>query len=208
LLARSGEDAHFRAGGEIPIPLISNNQLAVQFKEFGAIVDFTPTFTEDGRVDLKVSAELSEPDPTLSRVETGGFVVPGFKSRQANTRVRLRDSQSLLIAGLMRDEETEDERKVPYLGDVPYVGAFFRTTNFERRKSELLILVQPRVISGDRDDTKIALPTGRGPLTRREVRTRATPYEVTRSRLLGAHRDRLATEPPGAAAERPEAGDW
>jgi len=185
LLARSGEEAHFRAGGEIPIPLVTNNQLAVQFKEFGAIVDFTPSFTDDGRVDLKVSAELSEPDLTLSRVETGGFVVPGFKSRQANTRVRLRDGQSLLIAGLMREDELEDERKVPYLGDVPYLGAFFRTTNFERRKTELLILVQPRVISAERDDTQLALPTTRGPLTRSEVRTKMTPYEVTRPRLVG-----------------------
>jgi Flp pilus assembly secretin CpaC len=185
LLTRSGEAAHFRSGGEVPIPLVTNDQLAVQFKEFGAIVDFTPTFAPDGSVDLRVTAELSEPDRTISEVNVGGFVVPGFKSRQATTRVRLRDGQSLLIAGLLRDDETEDEQKVPYLGDLPWLGAFFRSTHYSRLRTELLILVQPHVVTADRDDTGMPLPTRRGPLTRDEVRTRGTPNAVTRPRLLG-----------------------
>lgn len=183
LLSRSGEEAHFRSGGEIPIPLVTNNQLAVQFKEFGVIVNFTPTFTADGQIDLRVVAELSQPDFTLSNVQSGGFVVPAFRSRQASTRVRLRDGQSLMIAGLLRDDETEQERKVPYLGDIPYLGAFFRTTTFQRDRSELLILVQPRSVGPQRDDTGMTLPTARGPLTRDEVRTRPTPNPVTRPRL-------------------------
>ena len=183
LLSRSGEEAHFRSGGEIPIPLVTNNQLAVQFKEFGVIVTFTPTFTAEGAIDLRVAAELSQPDFTLSNVQSGGFVVPAFRSRQATTRVRLRDGQSLAIAGLLRDDETEEERKVPYLGDIPYVGALFRRTSFEHNKSELLVVVQPRVAAPERDDTEMPLPTERGPLTRKEVRTRPSPNEVTRPRL-------------------------
>ena len=186
LLSRSGEEAHFRSGGEIPIPLVTNNQLAVQFKEFGVIVNFTPTFTDDGAIDLRVVAELSAPDTTLSGVQSGGFTVPAFRSRQASTRVRLREGQSLMIAGLLRDDETEDEQKVPYLGDIPFLGALFRRTSFNHVKSELLVLVQPKV-ARDRDDTGVALPTARGPFTRREVRTKPEPHEVSRPRILGSH---------------------
>ncbi len=186
LMARSGEEAHFRSGGEIPIPLVTNNQLAVQFKEFGVIVNFTPTFTDDGGIDLRVSAELSAPDSTLSSVQSGGFVVPAFRSRQASTRVRLREMQSLVIAGLLRDDEVEDEQKVPYLGDIPFLGALFRRTSFNRQKSELLVLVQPKV-ARDQDDTGIALPTARGPLTRGEVRTKPEGHEVSRPRIFDDH---------------------
>ena len=185
LLTRSGEEAHFKAGGEVPIPLVTNNQSAVQFKEFGAIVTFTPTFQSDGSIDLRVATELSEPDATVSGAVIGGFVVPGFRSRNTQTRVRLRDSQSLLIAGLLRDEESEDERKVPYLGDIPYLGTIFRNTNFIHKKTELVILVQPHVVSADRDDSDLTLPSGHGPFTRSDVRTRATPNGVTRPRING-----------------------
>src|SRR6185295_5431350 len=165
LLSRSGEEAHFRSGGEIPIPLVTNNQLAVQFKEFGVIVNFTPAFTADGGIDLRVSAELSQPDFTLSSVQSGGFTVPAFRSRQASTRVRLNEGQTLVIAGLLRDDEVEQEQKVPYVGDIPYLGVLFRRTHFEHTKSDLLILVQPKVARGDRDDTTRPLPTDRGPFT-------------------------------------------
>lgn len=185
LLSRSGEEARFRSGGEVPIPLVTNDQVAVQFKEFGAIVQFTPTFADDGMVDLRVTAELSEPDFTLSRVELSGFTIPGFKSRQVNTRVRLRSGQSLLIAGLIRDDEIQSVRKVPYLGDIPVVGALFRNTSFEHKRSELLILVQPVVSAATRDDTGMPLPTDRGPLGRPEIRPRSVPDAGTGSRSFG-----------------------
>src|SRR5262249_53347025 len=135
-------------------------------------------------IDLRVTAELSEPDTTISQVQVGGFIIPGFKSRQTSTRVRLRAEQSLLIAGLLRDDQVEEERKVPYLGDVPYLGALFRTTSFAHQRSELMILVRPTVSSPERDDASRLLPTERGPLTRGEVRTQTNPHEVTRPRLF------------------------
>ena len=186
LLSRSGEEAHFRSGGEVPIPLVTTNQLAVQFKEFGAIVNFTPTFTDDGSIDLRVNAELSQPDQTLG-VSSSGVQVPGFRSRSATTRVRLREAQSLLIAGLLRDDENEDEQKVPYLGDIPYLGALFRRTTFVKTRSELMIMVQPRVVRADQDDAHVVLPTSRPPFSRAEVRTKPTPNPVTRPRLFGPH---------------------
>jgi len=202
LIARSGEPAHFRSGGEVPIPLVTNNQVAVQFKEFGAIVDFTPTFTEDNGVDLKVTAELSQPDTTLSSVSVGGFVVPAFRSRQTSTRVRLHDKQTLLIAGLLRDDEVEDEQKVPYLGDVPGLGVLFRRTSFNHTRSELVILVRPHVQPAGRDDSEARLPTDRGPLTRDEVRTKPSDHVVTRPRIIGTGHQHEGTAPeqppPGA----------
>lgn len=204
VLTRSGEEAHFKSGGEVPIPLVTNNQSAVQFKEFGAIVTFTPTFQSDGSIDLRVSTELSEPDSTVSGAVVGGFVVPGFRSRNAQTRVRLHDMQSLMIAGLLRDEESEDERKVPYIGDIPYLGTVFRNTNFIHKKTELVVLVQPRVVSAHRDDGDVPLPSGRGPFTRGEVRTKATPNGVTRPRVNGPSE----YHGPERAGDLPEPGSY
>lgn len=204
VITRSGEEAHFKAGGEVPIPLVTNNQSAVQFKEFGAIVTFTPTFQSDGSIDLRVATELSEPDSTVSGAVIGGFVVPGFKSRNAQTRVRLHDGQSLLIAGLLRDEESEDERKVPYLGDVPYLGAIFRNTNFIHKKTELVVLVQPRVVTRNRDDGDIRLPIAHEPLTPSNTRTRATPNPITRPRINGP----TAYQGTEHAGDLPEPGEF
>jgi pilus assembly protein CpaC len=106
--------------------------------------------------------------------------------------VRLREGQSLVIAGLLRDDETEEEQKVPYVGDIPYLGALFRRTSFNRTRSELLILVQPKVVREEAGEP--ALPTARPPLSRDEVRTRPTPNPVSRPRLWG---DAAASpEPP------------
>lgn len=200
LLSQSGEQAHFRSGGEQPIPLITSNQVAVQFKEFGTIVNFTPTFTDDGSIDLRVDAELSAPDFSNAPI-VNGIRVPSFISRQANTRVRLREQQSLLIAGLLSDNETEDEQKVPYLGDIPYLGALFRHTSFTHTRSELMILVQPRVVRTDRNDASLPLPTARGALTRREVSTKPTPTPVSRPRLFGRPAGTAPAEAGGPPAD-------
>lgn len=182
LLARSGEEAHFRSGGEVPIPLVTNNQITVDFKEFGVLLDFTPRFTDDGKIDLRVSTELSQPD--FSRgAQVGGFIVPTFMSRQTSTRVRLRPDQSLLISGLLREDETESVSKVPYLGDLPYLGALFRSTSFDHTRSELVVLVRPRVVT-EQEPELTSLPTDRPPLSREEVRTKPDPHEVTRPRLF------------------------
>ncbi len=200
LLSRSGEEAHFRSGGEQPIPLITSNQVAVQFKEFGTIVSFTPTFTDDGSIDLRVDAELSQPDFSNAPI-VNGIRVPSFVSRQANTRVRLYQNQSLLIAGLLSDNEVEEEQKVPYLGDIPYLGALFRRTSFNHTRSELMILVQPRVVESNRSDVSVPLPTGRAPLTRSEVRTKPTPNPVTRPRLFGRAPADVPAEAGGPARD-------
>jgi pilus assembly protein CpaC len=195
LVARSGEAAHFRVGGEVPIVYATQNIAQVTFKEFGTLLDMTPTLTDDGQIDLRIATEVSEPSTAFQAAVIQGFVVPSFVSRRAETRVRLRQEESLLIGGLYRENTTEQEDKTPYLGDVPYLGALFRRTHFERQRNELLILVRPRLA---RAGEVIAphLPTGRPPLTRPEVRTlQKNPYPVTRPRLM---------QPPGP--EKPPPG--
>jgi pilus assembly protein CpaC len=183
ILARSGEEAHFRVGGESPIPLATQNIVQVTFKEFGVLLHVTPTLTDDGMIDLRVGTEVSEPDFSRA-ILVGGFQVPNFVSRRAETRVRLREAEHLLIGGLYREDVTETEDKVPYFGDIPYLGVFFRRTRFDKNRNELMILVKPSIARSTDQLIPAALPTDRGPLTRGEVRTQQNPYGVTRPRLV------------------------
>ncbi len=192
VLAKSGEPEHFRVGGEVGIPTVTANTRGVEFKEFGAIVNATATATDDGGVDLKVQAELSEPD-----LSTGNEFA--FKSREVKTRVRLKSNQSLVVAGLLRDNVSETESKIPLFGDIPYFGALFRHTLYSSEREELVIVVKPTIVGFDRDDTDLPLPTERGPLTRKEVRTKANPNEVSRPRLWPTLRDRFSTDEPNTA---------
>lgn len=182
LVARSGEEAHFRVGGEVPVVYTTQNIAQITFKEFGAILAVTPVLTDDGLIDLRIATEVSEPNFGRT-VSIGGNVLPTFISRRAETRVRLREMESLVIGGLYREDETEQVEKVPYLGDIPYLGFFFRRTRYEHNRNELVIVVRPRIARG----AMVAappLPTDRPPFTRPEVRTKSDPHEVTRPRLL------------------------
>jgi pilus assembly protein CpaC len=183
VLARSGEEAHFRVGGEVPVVYATNNVATVNFKEFGVLVSMTPTLNDDGIIDLRVSTEVSQPTDAFRAVVVSGFSVPAFLSRKADTRVRLREDETLMIAGLYREDETEDEDKTPYLGDLPYLGVLFRKTRFERTKNELVITVRPRIARSPEEVTPARLPTDRGPLTRGEVRTKPEPNKITRPRF-------------------------
>ncbi len=202
IIARSGEEAHFRVGGEVPVIYATANVASVNFKEFGVLLTVTPTLTDDGTIDLRVSTEVSQPTNDFATT-FAGFSIPAFVSRKADTRVRLRELESLMIGGLYRDDETEVEVKTPYLGDLPYVGALFRRTRFERTKKELVIVVKPRIARKPSDVTPATLPTDRGPLTRDEVRTQVDPHEVTRPRFpltVPAGPNGNGGEEPGATA--------
>jgi pilus assembly protein CpaC len=184
LLARSGEEAHLRVGGEVPVPFATQNVVQVNYKEFGVLLGVTPTLTDDGQIDLRIGTEVSEPSFVFQSQQVGGFTVPSFISRRVDTRVRLRENEPLMIGGLYREDTTELERKVPYLGDLPYLGYFFRHTEFQKSRNELLILVKPRVARAGEELMPTRLPTDRPPLSRSEVRTQRNPYGVTRPRLV------------------------
>lgn len=141
LVAMSGQEARFLAGGEFPIPYSTGlGAVTVQWKKFGIMLAFTPTVVSDGMLNLKLSTEVSDVDPSRS-VTINGFSIPGVTSRQSETTVRLSDGQSFAIAGLMSSRMREQVDKIPFLGDLPILGALFRSTQYSRDESELLVVI-------------------------------------------------------------------
>jgi len=141
LVALSGDTASFLAGGEIPIPVQTSDGLVVIFKEFGVRLSFTPTVVGDDLISLLVQPEVSSLD--FSVVVQG---IPGLRTRKAKTTVELRDGQSLAIAGLLQTDFQTSISQFPFLGDLPVLGALFRSPSFVRSESELVIIVTPRLI--------------------------------------------------------------
>lgn len=141
LVALSGQEAKFLVGGEFPIPMASTlGQVTVQWKKFGILLNFTPTVIADGALHLKLASEVSDVDPARS-VTVGGISIPGLTSRQSETTVRLADGQSFAIAGLLSDRVRSQINRVPFLGDLPILGALFRSVSYQRDESELLVVV-------------------------------------------------------------------
>jgi pilus assembly protein CpaC len=146
LVAMTGQEARFLAGGEFPIPLASGlGTVQVTYKKFGIQLVFTPTVLSDGLINLRLATEVSEIDPSLG-VQLGGFAVPGLSSRQSESTVRMRDGQSFAIAGLLSDKSRASIAKVPGLGDIPILGALFRSSQFKRDETELLVVITTRLV--------------------------------------------------------------
>lgn len=149
LTAVSGQTAYFLAGGEIPIPMRTgggaDSSITIKFKEFGVKLAFTPTVLDQERIFLKVSPEVSEPDETLS-VQTGGVAVPGLRVRRTDTSVALSSGESFVLSGLVSRTTSSSVDKFPFLGDLPVLGAFFRSTRFDRSDKELLMVVTAQVV--------------------------------------------------------------
>jgi pilus assembly protein CpaC len=193
LIAESGQEAQFLSGGEIPIVISQALNTSIVFKQYGTSVKFVPTVidSEQGEVELRVRPEVSEPDYTQG-VQLFGFTVPAFVTRRAQTRVRLHQSQTLIIAGLILDTNTSALHKVPFFGDVPYLGAFFRHTYWDHIRSELLMTVTPQIIQPIPAGGQVVLPTERGQMTPEEVRTKPlSAPDVTRPRFPAVPLPRL-----------------
>ena len=149
LVARSGESANFLVGGEVPIPVVQSGSLSgsitVEYHDFGVGLSFTPTVLSPNRIHLTVNPEVSRADFTFG-TEVNGTVVPGFASRRASTSVELADGQSFMIAGLLNEEIRELAGKYPLLGSVPILGSLFRSTQFIKEETELVIIVTPTLV--------------------------------------------------------------
>ena len=148
LVARSGESASFLVGGEVPVPVAQGGafgSITVEFKDFGVGLAFTPTVLAPDRIHLNISSEVSRLDFTFG-VEIGGALVPGFATRRASTSVELGDGQSFMIAGLLNEEIREIAGKYPILGNIPILGSLFRSTQFLKDQTELVIIVTPRLV--------------------------------------------------------------
>ncbi len=145
LVAASGQKADFLAGGEFPIPVPQRENITIEFKKFGVQLAFTPEIRPGGRIRLTVAPEVSDLDFTTA-VVVQGFTVPGLITRRAKTQLELADGQSFAMAGLFRDDLSQAVAKFPVLGDLPILGALFRSTEFKKKKTELLIVVTPRIV--------------------------------------------------------------
>jgi len=146
LIALSGENANFLAGGEFPVPVPQGlGTVGIQYKAFGVSLTFTPTVLSDNKINIKVAPEVSELDFT-SALQVGGFVVPGLNTRKAETVVELADGQSFAIAGLLRDTARDAINKYPLLGDIPVLGTLFRSRSFQKNETELIIIATPHLV--------------------------------------------------------------
>jgi len=161
LVSLSGVEASFLAGGEVPVPAVNDEgEISISFRPVGVNHNFLPQVLDDDLINLSVSAEVSDVDPTLSIVSEGIEII-GFTVRRATTTVELRDGQSFAIAGLLQDDFEDSISQVPWLGDIPVLGALFRSTNFQRNESELVIIVSAHLVTPVDDESELALPTDR-----------------------------------------------
>jgi pilus assembly protein CpaC len=153
LVMKNGRSGGFLAGGEFPVLRSTSEQFEVEFKPFGVRLDFVPTLTWSDRIDLRVFPEVSEIDQTVS---VGG--VPGLKVRRTVNRVEMREGESLVIGGLLDRKILKDLTKFPILGDVPILGALFRSTRFSNQESELVFVITPRIVRTMKPGEKPQLP--------------------------------------------------
>ena len=145
LMAKDGEEAKFIVGGEFPIPLSTDSGIEISYKEFGTQLTFMPEVLDDDVLRLKVKAEVSELDFT-NALSSGGFTVPSIIKRSSETTAEMRDNQSLVIGGLITQKINKVSRKVPGLGDVPILGAPFKSNAYSRTDVELLIVITPHIV--------------------------------------------------------------
>ena len=185
LTALSGETGTFLAGGEFPIPINQGlGAVSVEYKSYGIGLTYSPTVLSDGRISLRVKPEVSQLSDAGS-VQISGTTIPALTTRRAETTVELGSGQSFMIAGLLQNDHQNSIEKTPFLGDLPILGALFRSNSFRRSETELVIIITPYLVKPV-DANRIALPTD----------GYASPDDATR--LLGAQ---LSSPGP---AERPK----
>jgi pilus assembly protein CpaC len=160
LTALSGQEAKFLAGGEYPIPVADNDgQITIEYKPFGVELNFTPWVVDGNVINLAINAAVSGIDTSIE-LPIGGFPVNAFRRRETSTTVEMRDGESFAIAGLLQDDFQNIASQVPWLGDIPILGALFRSANFQREQSELVIIVTPHLVRPTRGEA-LVMPTDR-----------------------------------------------
>ncbi|MCX7646057.1 MAG: type II and III secretion system protein family protein [Rhodobacteraceae bacterium] len=161
LTTLSGQEATFLAGGEYPVPVAQDaDTISVEFKPFGVELNFTPRVVDGDIINLSVEAAVSSIDPTVSVPVGDGIAIQGFRRRDTSTTVELRDGESFAIAGLLQDDFRNTASQLPWLGDVPVLGALFRSADYQRNQSELVIIITAHLVSPTRGEA-LALPTDR-----------------------------------------------
>ena len=136
-----------------------NNTTSIEFKPFGVELNFVPRVVDDGIINLEMAAAVSSID-TANALVSNGFTIPAFRRRDTSTTVALRDGESFAIAGLLQDDFRDNAGQVPWLGDVPVLGALFRSADYQRSQTELVIIISAHLVSPSRGEA-LALPTDR-----------------------------------------------
>lgn len=165
LTAISGEEAEFLAGGEIPIPVVqgggssssSSNSVSIEYKPFGVAVSFTPFVLSENRIRMSVQPEVSEIS-TVNSVQISGFNIPSISTRRAKTTIELAPGESFMVAGLIKDQSRATITQLPGVKELPILGALFRSTEFQRNETELVIAVTPYLVDPVKS-SDIRLPT-------------------------------------------------
>ncbi|PHV30832.1 outer membrane channel protein [Janthinobacterium sp. BJB312] len=214
IMAISGQEASFLAGGKIFIPVSQTNNggvptITLEEKEFGVAVKFTPTVLEGGRINLKVAPEVSDLNKDGIGITATGIsataILPSFTTRRATTTVQLFDGQSFAIGGLIKNNVTSNIKALPGLGEVPVLGALFRSTDFQTDRSELVFIITPHLVKPLPPDYK--LPTDgyiqptRGDMFMQGKMEGSAPAPAAAQEAAPA-----APMPPQAAAPQPAAG--
>jgi pilus assembly protein CpaC len=170
MLANSGEKAEFLSGGEIPIVVAQALNTSIVFKQYGTSVIFVPTVVGKDDIEMEVKPEVSQPD-FANGVSMFGFTVPAFVTRRAQTFVRLKNEQTLIIAGLILHTKTSGVDKTPYLGDLPVLGNLFKHTTYNDTNTDLVMSVTPQIVQPLPSNGRVADPVDRGPINQQEIQT-------------------------------------
>ena len=158
LITVSGQTASFLAGGEFPVPeLDDEGNMGVEYRSYGIELAFTPTVLSEKKIAIKVAPAVSEIDPNVV-INIQGADIPGLTTRRADTLVELADGQSFAIAGLLKETSREAMSKYPILGDIPILGALFKSKSFQNNETELVIIVTPHLVK-PLNMAKQSLPT-------------------------------------------------
>lgn len=157
LTAITGKSADFLAGGEFPVPIPNKDGIGIEYRRFGVSLKFKPTVLNSGRISLDVEPEVSDLS-NAGAIRVAGISIPSISTRRAKTTVELGSGQSFAIAGLLQNDTAQTASKLPGLGDIPILGALFKSKRFERNETELLIVVTPYMVRPV-SDRKLALPT-------------------------------------------------
>jgi len=158
LVALSGDTASFLAGGEYPVPVPGTlGQVSIEYKRYGVGLAFTPTVLSEGLINLKIEPEVSQLDPSHP-VQVAGISVPPLIVRRAQTTVELRDGQSFVIGGLLQSDGQNSLSQLPWVGDIPVLGALFRSTSYQKNETDLAIIVTPRLVRPTRPGEVIGTP--------------------------------------------------
>jgi pilus assembly protein CpaC len=162
LMALGGKEASFLAGGEFPVPIVQGTTgtptVSVQFKEFGVRLKFVANPNPDGTINLHVAPEVSALDYS-NAVTLSGFLIPALQTRRAETDIQLKDGQSFAIAGLLDNRVLKVDSKIPWLGDLPILGNLFRSQNFQKSNTELLVMITPRMVQPLDPGQKAPMPS-------------------------------------------------